>query len=425
MRARLRLAPAILAAGACALAAGAARAGSDDAHDAKFGLTGDWGGARTRLKDAGWTVQVREKFEAAGNPQGGDRKLGVGAGELRLGVSGDLEKAIGLRGGKVQLTFTDRHGSSLGPSAGLDPLQPFIEVHGRGDRWRLTQFWYEQTLGVFALKLGRVNPGSDFDAFACDFENLTFCGSTPGNLAGDYWFNAPVSQWGARAKLTFGDEAGYVEAGAYEINPRNLHDGFTLGFGGGEGTLIPVEAAWTPKLGAAGLPGTYLVGGWYSTADADDVLLAADRAPIPLTDAPALRRANSYGAYLSFEQQVSGEPDGPGVTLFLNATQTDRRTTRLDRQVAAGVAWKGALAAQPDDEIALAVGATHVNGRAARAERLAGKPEPGSETAVELDYRFQGPQGLTVMPNLQYVRHPGGLDRTAAVVAGLKVVVGL
>src|SRR5690606_34051018 len=146
-----------------------------------------------------------------------------------------------------------------------------------------------------------VNPGSDFDAFACDFENLTFCGSAPGNLAGDYWFNAPVSQWGARAKLTFGDDAGYVEAGAYEVNPRNLHDGFTLSFAGGEGALFPVEAAWTPKLGAAGLPGTYLVGAWYSTADADDVLLAADGAPLPLSEAPALRRPNSYGAYLSFE----------------------------------------------------------------------------------------------------------------------------
>jgi porin len=396
-----------------------------------FGVTGDWGGARTRLKDAGWTLQAGETVEGAGNVRGGSRHMAVGASQFSVGVTGDLGKLAGLPHAWLQATITHRDGNTLGPKAGLDPAMQFIEVFGRGNRWRLTQFFYEQQFAAerVDLKLGRVNPGADFDAFACDFENLTFCGAPPGNLL-DYWYNAPVGQWGARLRVAVGP-SGYVEAGAYQVNPRNLHHGFDLSFGGADGGLYPFEAGWAPKLGAAHLPGAWRIGGWYSDVRGSDVLLDAGGLPTRVTGDAPRRRNGRYGGYLSIEQQVSGTAKGPGLSLFLNATQADRRTTEKDRQIALGATYAGLISARPKDELALAVGWTHYNGRLADNEALglaagtSDQPVQGTETVGELDYRFALAQGLTVTPNVQWVHRVGGVHGRDATVLGVKAVLGL
>jgi porin len=395
----------------------------EEPADAGYGVSGNWGGLRDQLRDQGWTFQIRQKFEGADLLSGG-RKLATGAGETRLGAAADLGKIIGLDGGKVQLTFTDRYGSSLGPSTGLSPLMPFIEVHGRKDIWRLTQFSYSQDLpGGLNLKLGRVNPGTDFDAFSCDFENLTFCGSVPGNLAGDYWYNYPVSQWGARLKWKSSHL--YAEAGAYQVNPHNLSDGITLTFHGGKGVLVPIEIGWTPKLGSAGLPGSYAVGGWWSDVRAPDLLLADNGLPQPLTGAPPLEHRGRHGVYVAAQQQLTGSPGGAGVTAFFNFTQADHRTTRLDRQIAAGVSVKGLIPGRKTDEVAVAFGQTHVSDAASAAPALAlpASRPPHNEYVTEVDYRLKAFGGLTLTPNLQYVVNPGGVSGRHATVVGLKTVV--
>ncbi|MFI4966790.1 MAG: carbohydrate porin [Caulobacterales bacterium] len=406
------------------MAAGPALAAVEEEEptDDAYGITGNWGGLRDRLKAEGWTFQIREKFEA-GDLLSGGRELATGAGETRLGAVADLGKLFGLQGGKVQISFTDRYGSSLGPSTGVDPLMPFIEVHGRGDIWRLTQFSYAQDLpGGFNLKLGRVNPGTDFDAFSCNFENLTFCGSVPGNLVGDYWFNYPVSQWGARLKWT-GQQV-YAEAGVYQVNPDNLAKGFDLRFQGGKGVLAPVEVGWKPKLGPAGLPGTYILGAWYSDVKAPDLLLASNGVPQPLTTAPPLERRGRYGGYFSAEQQLTGQDKGKGLTVFVNYTQADRRTSRVDRQAAVGVSYQGLIPGRDKDQIALAFGQTHISDRAAQAAALAnpGAPVAHNEYATELDYRLMAFGGLTLTPNLQYVSDPGGRPGRHATVLGVKTI---
>lgn len=61
--------------------------------------------------------------------------------------------------------------------------------------------------------------GEDFANFSCDFQNLTFCGSQPGNLVSGYWVNWPTSQWATRIKLQVSQQT-YVQIGAYQVNPR-------------------------------------------------------------------------------------------------------------------------------------------------------------------------------------------------------------
>lgn len=414
------------------------------ANDASFtpGLTGAWNGARTDLKNEGWQFQVKGTFEGAWNPSGGDHSSVTGANELDFAALADLGKLIGDEGGSLEANITKRFGANLVESAGLNTLMQVQEIYGRGDIWRLTQLSFAQDLFNKAINIefGRMNPGADFDVIPCNFENLTFCGSTPGNVDGDYWFNAPVSQWGARLKANVGDTVD-LEVGLYQINPVNLKRGFSFDFSGSEGELIPFELEWKPAL-VAGLPGDYQIGGWHSSMRAADVFYDANHDPLALTGSAPLMDHGRDGFFFDARQQITGEAPpkdapagayGKGLTLFVKYLQSDRRTSMMDKQFAVGATYKGAIPSRADDEIALAFGTTHINDRVADGEALynaAGlsplHPVQHTEYAVELDYRAQIAPGAELSPNLQYVVDPGGVSaRHDILVIGAKGVITL
>lgn len=426
------LALAMLLSGTCAYAA-----------DESFqpGITGDWNGLRTQLQDQGWEFEAKGVWEGAWNPGGGNHQSAAGAGELDFGAIADLGKLMGDDGGKFEVLITDRFGANLVDVAGLHTLMQVQEIFGRGDIWRLSDLSLSQDMldKKVNLLIGRLDPGSDFDIFACNYENLGFCGSPPGNVDGEYWFNHPVSQWGARLKVNATKDVA-LSAGVYQVNPRNLTDGFSFDFSGGTGALIPFEADWKPKL-IAGLPGEYQIGGWIGTSNGRDAFTDIHGDPLALTGLPGRIDDSRSGFFLSAKQQITGEAppkdappgtNGKGLTLFLNYMQSDRRTSFLDRQFAIGAAYKGFMPSRGKDEIAVAFGTTHVNGRVADGEALqnaAGfppQPVQHTEYVTEFDYRAAVVQGATLTPNLQWIADPGGVSgRADVVVLGLKTDISL
>ncbi|MEG3086878.1 carbohydrate porin [Sphingomonas sp. PB4P5] len=397
--------------------------------DASGNLLGELGGLRPRLREEGVDLAAGYVSESAWNVRGGERERVRETGQFAVSATIDTEKIAGLAGGTFRATVTYRRGVDLGAAAGLKVLQQVQEVYGRGQTWRLTQFWYQHRFagGHADLKVGRLTQGEDFAAFSCDLQNLSFCGSPPGNVAGDYWYNWPVSQWGARLRVR--NDRFYAMAGAYEVNPRNLDNTFTIGYlHGAKGVLVPLEVGHTPRHGPKGLPGSYRIGAWYNTATADDVGLDVNAQPRGVTGLAPLRRKGRYGVYAQFQQQLTGSvndgTDGPrtkrGLSAFLNVTQTDRRTTVTDNQVAAGATYKGALELRPDDEVTIAIARTNVNANAL-ASLAPGSPRPDAEYAAELAYCLHLVDWLTVRPNLQYVANPGGFKEARDVVIfGLK-----
>lgn len=405
------------------------------AEDPPPQLTGDWGGWRTELANRGIEFQIGYTEEAAGNASGGQHNYVRAAGQLVLGSTLDLQKLFGLSGATMQITLTNRNGRNLSDDAGLNTLQQVQEVYGRGNIWRLTQFWYEQKAfdGGVALKFGRVTLGEDFAAFSCNFQNLTFCGSTPGNLAGNYWFNWPLSQWGARLKVKSGQV--YVQAGAYQVSPRNSDPdrGFYLGWEQTSGALLPVEFGWTPTVG--GLPGKYTATLWYDTSHANDVLRNRQGLPLAVYGGDPRREQGRYGISFQFQQQLT-RPDVAdpvrGLSAFLNITQTDRRTSQTDNQVAFGLFYTGWLDSRPRDVMAIAIGRTQVNGRYAENQALANfnargfLQRPEAEYAIEAYYNLNLHSGLDIRPNIQFIRHPGGITNAKDVlVLGVKAIVNL
>ncbi|MDO6413059.1 carbohydrate porin [Sphingomonas sp. BIUV-7] len=410
-----------------------AAAGAETQQQAKppTTLTGEWGGLRTKLRDDGVDLTAAYVSEFGANVSGGARKDATETGQFAFGATLDTAKLVGLEGGTVQATVTFRRGHNLTDRAGLGLLQQAQEVYGRGQTWRLTELWYQQDLGGGVdIKLGRLPQGADFNSFSCDFMNLSFCGAPAGNLAGDYWYNWPVAQWGARLRLKH--DSWYVMAGAYENNPNNLDNAFFVSRGGATGVLATAETGWTPRLGASGLPGSYRIGGWYNTSNADDVLLGVDRRPSAVTGLDPLRRDGRYGGYILLQQQISGtatvDAKGQaktkrGLTVFFNVTQTDRTTQRTDNQVALGLFATGLLAIRPQDDIGLGLARTNVNGRAVRGELIAAPGTEGanSEYAAELFYSAHLTPWLILRPNVQWVKDPGGYaEMKDVVVLGMK-----
>lgn len=393
-------------------------------------MLGDWGGLRSRLEQRGVAFDLAYTSESAVNIDGGydaDRTAKY-SDQWSAGVNFDFQKLVGLPGADFHFLVTKRSGNDLTPDRLVDPATGTVssvqEVHGRGNVFRLTQLWYGQRLfgEAVGVKLGRLPVGDDFASFTSDFQNLYLGSGEPGNQNGDIWRNSPVSQWGAVAKWNV-TPAAYASVGVYQLNEKDLDDDTALDpyhAQGNDGQLIPVELGWKPRLGPAGLPGDYKIGGYLSTASAIDYRDADEGAT----------KGDRVGLYFVVDQQVTarGGDASRGLSVFSLGGWNDESTAFVDRYLAAGITYKGPLDARPKDDAGLGLAYAHVgddydsyftDGPGAAAGF---KPSQSVELDAEVYYGFHLAEWLQVRPNLQYVANPGAnSDVEDAWVGGLMV----
>jgi len=107
----------------------------------------------------------------------------------------------------------------------------------------------------------------------------------------------------------------------------------------------------------------------------------------------------------------------------------------VDNYQQVGFVYKGLLDSRPKDDIGVGIARIHVNDDVSDNARLANAlsgiddydnpsyvPIRSSEYDAEIYYGFHVTNWLTVRPNLQYIKRPGGVDDVDnALVAGLKV----
>jgi porin len=406
--------------------------------------TGDWGGLRTELFDKGYDFSLEYVAEAASNVKGGynNDKTARYSDQFAFGLQLDLQKLLGWQDAEFKLAITERSGRNISNDRIGDPrtgtLSSSQEVWGRGQTWRLTQMWFKQKYfdGKLDIKAGRFGEGEDFNSFPCDFQNLTFCGSQVGNWTGDIWYNWPVSQWALRVKYNLSPEL-FVQIGAYEQNPSHLEtgNGFKLSGSGTQGTIIPVEAVWSPSF--KGLPGEYRVGYYKSSANANDVYQGIDGQAQPLSGGDFKEHDDKHGWWVVAQQQVTSHNGdiSRGLSLFAQATGHAKATNSIQDYQSIGAIYRGPFDARPKDDLGVAVGRIHVNERATDRQRLENSlsgindydnpgfvPVQKTEYNAEIYYGFHVTNWLTLRPNLQYVKSPGGVDQVEnAIVAGLKL----
>lgn len=415
------------------------------ADDARW-MSGDWGGARTELLERGYDLTLNYTHELGWNAHGGynqDRKLAY-ADELLLGLGVDLQRTLGWPDAALQLYVTNRNGEDITNQRLIDPrsgqLTSTQEVWGRGSIWRLAELSYRQQLldRRLDLRVGRFGLG-EFGEFPCDFQNLLFCGNTGGSSTGTVWYNFPVSQWGLQLKYHLTPDLA-VQGAVFEQNPslQENHNGFKTSFSGGKGVIVPVEAIFKPQYALFDLPAELRAGAFVSTADADDVYLGADGQAQPLgADGGYKRHSSSHGYWTVVRQQVLHLRDDPArpVEVFTQAHINQQDTSYIRSSFNLGVTVKGPFDARPRDQLGVALGRVEVSPQFARRQRLLNSlsgetdytspgfiPVQDKEYSAEVFYGIQATDWLMIRPNLQYLRHPGGVNAVDdALVVGLKV----
>ncbi|MTD26883.1 carbohydrate porin [Erwinia sorbitola] len=399
-------------------------------------LFGDWGGYRSKLKDDGVDFQVNYTMESAANLAGGYHSSTTAryTDQWTFGTTLDLEKLLNWDDTQFQLTITSRSGRDLTPyindprTGGLSSLE---EVWGRGQTWRLTQFWVNKGLfnHLVEIKAGRLTTGEDFDTTDNKFQNLSLGSGQPGNMRGDRWFNWPVAQWGGRLKINFTPEV-FLQVGFYNQSPGNYNtsNGFRLDTSPTLGNLVPAELVWQPAFGPDKLPGNYRIGAFYSSVHGDNYS--------SYHDGGYHDKNHAYGGWLLLEQQLTatGGDNKRGLDLKLQAVMNDHQTSKMDNYQAIAMTWKGPTESRSQDEIGLGASRIHVNKSYGQMQRTANHEhgisdynnpgylpiQRGSEYNFELYYNAHVTNWLNLRPNLQYVVSPGAVSQVRnAFIGGL------
>jgi porin len=227
-----------------------------------------------------------------------------------------------------------------------------------------------------------------------------------------------------------------IKFGGFEVNPNNAStsQGVKLTTSGPNiGTLMLAQVDWHTNLatGQDGQPlaGTWRVGGWRNTAQYNDVYLSVDGIEDVLGGNTPMMQSSVSGSYFMGQQEITHNGTGGGLSLFGNIVQADPHTDLIDQMIDIGLQYTGPFASRPDDRLGFAIGRNRVSSEVANAERLVNAaglgplPVQGYEYVTELNYQFQLWHGLALMPNVQYIRHPGGTSANHdATVLGLRFV---
>lgn len=452
-----RAAAALLTFAAAALGAPAAGSAQTSAPPADIWErdtpTGDWGGLRTRLENAGVTPALQEQSEVWGNLSGGVRQGWAADGLLTASLAIDLDKAARWQGASLFVSGYQIHGvGPTGPLVGALQLVSSIEATRSA---KLFDLWFEQLLldGRLSLRFGQEGANDELmlSKYAALFLNSSF--GFPPLLALDLPSggpNYPLAAPFARVRLQPSGEVTVLGA-VYTGDPAppgtgdpQLRDRHGTAFRLNDHALSFAELWYAPAFAASlGLPGTYKVGAWLDSGRFADPL--HDTAGLSLAN-PAgtgipLQHAGDHGVYAVIDQMVWHKPqtEAQGVGLFLQAmgAPDDRNLSNLF--IAGGVYLKGPFPGRSHDVMGLAATFAGIGAAARRFGNDvilftgSGVPYSPGETVVEATYRVKPAPWLDLQPDLQYVVHPGaGIPSSLApvpplrndLIFGLRITIG-
>jgi porin len=396
-------------------------------------LLGDWGGKRTQLFEEGYNFNFTYNGQIATNLDGGynqDRTLRY-ADSYSLGATLDLERLLGWENTVFRINSSGYNGKSLTRDRIQDPRQPSVtsatqEIYSSRQFWRLGSVWISKgsTDNKWNAKIGRIGEGEDFANPGCFFQNGAMCGTLIGNGI-NIWFNAPNAMWGARLRYSPSESLQY-QYGIYQHNPRHLRssNAFNLGVSGSEGAMHLMETHWKTTITENALRGNYWLGAYYNTSEHDDFYWDINHEPQAITGDPFLRHKNRHGIYFVMNQQVTAVAGSRerGLVLLFNVGINDNQVAMSDYQIQAGFKYKGPFAVRPKDDIGFGFSRVNINDARADYQRLVNQinqvvdyydpnysPVQHAEYAIELHYTYIASPAVTLRPNIQWLKDPGGV----------------
>jgi porin len=172
-------------------------------------------------------------------------------------------------------------------------------------------------------------------------------------------------------------------------------------------------------IGEAGVRGAahVAVGAWTYTEKQDDIR------DVTSTGEPVQRQAR--GAYALAERELWAGASGTKAAAFARIGVSDGRTTPFRAGWQAGLRFDGITPSRPKSAASIGLQQAFVSNRARESARESGGDMAPSESGVEITYADSFGR-LSVQPDLQLIRHPGGRpDDKPAVVAGVRFTIDL
>ena len=382
----------------------------------------DWGGWRSSLEDKGLYLLLDATTEFAGNVSGGTRQGSTFANQVGLEFDIDWQRLAGLTGFSTHLILINRSGNSTSHLFG-DDFMPVQEIYGAGGNVAVHLVSvYGQWVGLdrrLDLAAGRMNVENDFasSALYCNFMNNGLCGDPKALPGGDIGHSAyPDAVWAGRVRVRPHPDL-YVETGVYEVNQALYGNQFRSGFEWGtehdSGVYVPVEIGYTPSLGPDRLPGHYKIGFGY---DSSNTYTDFASALTPATPAPTHRGNTQLWVLVDQMLLRQGKGETDGLIVLGGFIRNDPNRSVYAEQYVLGLLDRAFWAARPQDTVGVMFSYNTVSGPLSTVQGLEatyGLPfsnkatgQQTREMVIEASYTIHVTDGLTFMPDFQYVIRP-------------------
>jgi porin len=391
--------------------------------------TGDWGGVRKQLEDAGINFGVNDTAETLSNPTGGIRQLTIYQGLLDVSLNLDLEKLAKWPDATFYIDGYWISGRGLSRNA-VGNLLAVSSIEALAST-RLHDMWFQQEFldHQVSLRVGQIALDDEFyiSQYLAGFVSSSF--GCPDILSTDLPSGGPCYPFavpGARLRVAPTSNL-TLSAAVFNGNPapRGPGDPQVRNSSGtnlliGEGGFLPIaELAYSfdeQPISSTPLSDVKL-GAWYQTSNFPDQ--HRDSSGLSLANPasngiPAMHGSN-FGAYLVVDKMLWRRPDTAtqGLAAFLRLGYAPPDRNLFSLEIDAGLTFKGLFPNRELDVLGVGV----VYGRIGYARRLdrdqtlstgIERPIRDYESVLEFTYEARIAPWWLLQPDLQMVFHPGG-----------------
>ena len=366
-------------------------------------MTGDFFGARSKLQNAGITLQGTGTLDFVNVLNGGQVNGFTMLSLFDINATGNTEKLFGLKGGTIFVDFQTAN-QTRSPAELVPDYWGYDVINSFGSFTQLGQYWYQQEIlgDRLKVKFGKIDANVDF-AVPCT--GLNFVNSAA-------YYPAAVVQ----DMPTYPRQAGGVEIMTKPFEKFDARVGF---FDGSSNFVNPTTGFVGSDTGTHGLssflwdnPGSYFLiaeagpdwiigthsgkfrAGWFEQLGYTD---------ITGVNGPGVG-GGPTGTYAYANQHIF-DPDGAGgllgLELFGQFSWSDPNRNPSQWGLMLGSQWQGVIDARPSDT----VGFLWAYNQFSSNESLTTSPG-SSEAILEAFYDFQVTPWFSIQPDMQYLSQP-------------------
>lgn len=385
-------------------------------------LTGDWGGLRTRLSDAGITITPLVGSGLTYNTHGGLNTEEASSfwGYSLLGIELDLGKMKILPGATLFVQGISSWGDGVNGEVGaLNNPNWFVGSYGNRE-FELERYWYRQRLldDRIEIRIGKIANILDL------FDRNDYAANPFGRFMNQALVYLPMEPiaWslGAFVRVWPTDwlylQGMVVDPESNFSHYRRGTAGFDTTFHGNDRAMTTWEFGLVPKIETAKgcLPGHYRFGAWQDPHQ-KQLYVSYD------TGSPKYQ-SGDLGWYVNFDQLVWKEQadprDSQGLGVFGRFGFADGDVNPVSSFWSAGLTYEGLLPMRNQDKLGFGIAQSllsedygkYVNARADK------------ETVFEAYYAIPITPSIEITPDIQFIANPGGCsDSQDALIAGVRI----